>query len=208
MTVNSWLLLGGGPSLKALDVSILRENLPRVTVMAIGDAIFTFPWAHILYASNASWWDARRGVPEFPGERLTQSLGAGQAAAARRWDLGVISAKNGAGLALPPSQAIHLGGHGGFQALNIALLIGGRRLGLIGYDYHPLSPAMILFRKTLDDAVVKARGVGVEATDLGIGGLLERPERGSLRDWLEACRTKKEGVYSVGSPSLSTSTPP
>lgn len=205
--MNSWLLLGGGPSLKALDVSILRENLPRVTVLAIGDAIFAFPWAHILYASNASWWDAHCGVQEFLGERLTQSLGAGQDAAARRWSLTVIPAKNGAGLALPPSQAIHLGGHGGFQALNIAILRGCRRLGLVGYDYHPLSPAMILFRKTLDDAVVEARGVGVEVTDLGVGGLLERPERGSLRDWFGGCRTKEEGVYSLWDPSLMSMPP-
>lgn len=185
--MNNYLLLGSGPSLWAAtheDVTIIRANLDRITVMAVGNSISKFPWAHILYASNADWWDAKDGVLWFSGERVTQSLGEGQAQAGDRWGLRVIPAKNGSGLTLPPSEFIHLGGHGGFQAINLAILRGGRGIGLLGFDYRPLTPVLDKARQAVDDCVKVARGIGATVTDLGTGGLLARSERGSLGSWL------------------------
>jgi hypothetical protein len=51
-------VLGGGPSLKTIDVASLRE---RGRVVAINDAFLLAPWADLLYWGDRQWFEWNHG---------------------------------------------------------------------------------------------------------------------------------------------------
>lgn len=84
--------------------------------------------ADMLYACDGKWWDANGGAAEFQGEKWTQD-----ADAATRYGLRQVKGKHGEGLSLDPAF-IHFGGNSGFQALNIAVHAGAKRVIFVGLD--------------------------------------------------------------------------
>lgn len=87
------------------------------------------PRADLLYACDDDWWFHHRGVPRFEGtEKWTQS-----AMAALQFGLRFVPSVDAPGISLDPSR-IHQGGNSGFQALNLAVLLGARRVVLYGFD--------------------------------------------------------------------------
>lgn len=92
------------------------------------------PWADLLYACDAPWWLEHKGAPDFAGLKVTQD-----AQAAKRWGLKRVPVEHADGLSLEPRR-IHCGaelGNGGYQALNLAVLMGARRILLLAYDMQP-----------------------------------------------------------------------
>lgn len=122
-------LIAGGPSLNLEDVEKVRG---KTRVIAVNDACRLAPWADILYAADRPWWDYHKGVPDFPGEKWTQDKSGGDVAAAR-WGLQCVRSETRAGLSFDPAF-IHQGANSGFQVLNIAVLISGGPIFLLGYD--------------------------------------------------------------------------
>lgn len=118
-------LLASGPSLNQGDVDYLRH---RCHVMAVNDCYRIAPWADALYAADEEWWHLHKGAEGFAGEKWTQS-----SAAATRYDLRHIEGVDRPGLSLDPHR-IHFGLNSGFQALNLAVLLGAYRILLLGYD--------------------------------------------------------------------------
>lgn len=104
----------------------------RARIIAINDCWRLAPFADLLYAADAAWWDHHQGVPSFAGEKWTQDKGRGLAAA-QRWNLKVVRSELRDGLSLDP-QLIHQGYNSGFQALNLAVLFGAARVILLGFD--------------------------------------------------------------------------
>jgi len=102
--------------------------------MAVGDAYRLFPAAHWLYHCDAAWWDVHHGCPDFTGEKWS-STGDGndKTAAAKRHGLKLIAGRHREGFCLAPG-IIHYGSNSGFQAINLALQFGCRRLVLVGFD--------------------------------------------------------------------------
>jgi hypothetical protein len=97
------------------------------------------PWSDLLYACDGAWWDRYEGVPDFAGIRVTQD-----ARARDRWGCLYVPSVDEPGLSLDPS-VIHQGGNSGYQALNLAVLLGARRILLLGFDmggehWHPRHP--------------------------------------------------------------------
>jgi hypothetical protein len=119
------VLLASGPSLTADDVDYCRG---RAGVVAINDNHRLAPWADVLYACDGQWWRHYEGVPEFGGQKWTQD-----ADAASRYGLNYIQGYHRNGLSLDRG-AIHYGGNSGFQALNLAVHMGARRIILLGFD--------------------------------------------------------------------------
>lgn len=117
--------LGGGPSLTPDDVTYCRG---KATVIAINDAYKLAPWADVLYACDARWWNWHRGVTSFTG--LKFSL---QKAAAGWKGVGVLKRTGDYGLERKP-HAIRAGRNSGYQAVNIAWHLGATRILLLGYD--------------------------------------------------------------------------
>lgn len=120
--------IGGGPSLTVEDVEFVRN---KARVIAINDAYKLAPWAEVLYAADARWIDWHDGVPSFEG--LKYSIEGGQVAATTRQGWRVLRNTAPVGLELDPS-GLGAGFDSGYQALNLAVHLGARRILLLGYD--------------------------------------------------------------------------
>ncbi|HEX9768426.1 MAG TPA: hypothetical protein VGA50_04545 [Kiloniellales bacterium] len=120
------VLVGSGPSLTPVQAC---ATCGRARVLAVNDSWRAVPWADLLYACDGKWWDAHQGVPGFPGAKWTQDAGA-----AARWALRFVKSENPPGMSRDPA-VVHQGGTSGYQALNLALHLGARRILLVGYDY-------------------------------------------------------------------------
>lgn len=124
--------LGSGPSLTQADVDACRG---RARVIAIKDTYRLAPWADALYCGDEVWWQHYGPDLAFTGAcyglvsphetkwvQLLDRLGV------HRFLLG-----SGSGLSTDPRR-LALGGHSGYQAINLAMHLGARTVVLLGYD--------------------------------------------------------------------------
>jgi hypothetical protein len=131
-----------GPS---LTMEIAAACLSQ-RVVAVNDAWRLLPWAEVLYAGDRHWWNVHRGAAGFEGERWfgvdrftrtpEEFLARQQnVACAEQWGLNVIE-----GEALHTfsvnKKRIHFGSNSGFQAINLAILLGAKQIVLVGFDMH------------------------------------------------------------------------
>lgn len=117
--------IASGPSLTDADVNLCRG---RARVIVVNDNYLKAPWADLLYACDFRWWDAHKGVPGFAGEKWSIDRRAKEEYGIRR-----IEGKNEPFFSMDPTR-IHNGRSSGFQAINLALLMGAAHVLLIGYD--------------------------------------------------------------------------
>lgn len=87
------------------------------------------PWADLLYGCDANWWALAGGAPEFTGIKVTLAD-----VAAKRWGLRLVRGSGEDRLLYGEPGLIGWGGNGGFQALNLVVQFGCRRIVLVGYD--------------------------------------------------------------------------
>ena len=116
--------LASGPSLTAEDVAFCRGKAP---VIAVNDTVRLAPWADVLYACDAKWWEHHQGVPTFTGLKL------GLEHPAHRFGVQILGNAGGEGLALNPAEVM-TGLNSGYQAINVAVHLGAKRIVLLGYD--------------------------------------------------------------------------
>jgi hypothetical protein len=125
--------IASGPSLTIDDVSLVEEwrtapvREPR-RVIVVNTTYKAAPWADVLYACDAAWWNLHiQDVREsFAGEPWTL-----QNFAAKKHRLHEMPSDAKPGLG---RKVMHLGGNSGYQAVNMAYLFGARRIILLGYD--------------------------------------------------------------------------
>lgn len=118
--------IGGGPSLTAEDVAYCQG---KAVVVAINDAYRLAPWAEVLYGCDEQWWQWHQGAPSFTGLKYTLHR-----RAAQRWpDVQLLRNTGQEGLELDAS-GLRTGRHGGYQAINVAVHLGAKRIVLLGYD--------------------------------------------------------------------------
>lgn len=131
-----------GPSLSPAQVAAVtsakRRNPHSLAVVAVNDAYKLFPDADILYACDSAWWRVHKGAPGFRGERWNQIFLKGATerhdlAAAAQWGLQSVASKN-APRPFLAGNTIAQGMNSGFQAVNLAVLMGAREIVLIGFD--------------------------------------------------------------------------
>jgi hypothetical protein len=111
-------------------------------VLAIKDAHRLMPFAEVMYACDAHWWDAHNGCPEFSGEKWSShsEKDNDKTATAEKYGLRLVRGQDQEGFSFDPS-VIHYGSNSGFQAVNMALLMGARKIVLVGFDMHNHGPA-------------------------------------------------------------------
>lgn len=170
-------IIASGPSTKRVNVSLLRDC--GWHTLAIKENSQIAPWAECVYGCDAAWWRNELGLPKYKGLRVSVT----GALSAMYPDIKIarIIAHNDH-LLLKESEAGTLGsgGNSGFQALNLALQFGARRVLLIGYDmsdefgqhwYGPnkgngrTNPGPWNFgrwRKAFDGAAAQLKGTGIE----------------------------------------------
>lgn len=131
------LIVANGPSAAMVDLEPFRDHL----VIAVNEAWRLCPWADVLYGADDAWWDAGRG-DGFHGQKVRGS------------DLRI----EGDAISFDPAF-IGSGGNGAFQALNLAVQHGTKKIGLVGVDcrtdlgdhWHERTPA---HRTAVSDAAV------------------------------------------------------
>lgn len=97
-------------------------------MVAINDAHRWAPWADVLYAADGKWWAHHNGVPEFTGLKFSI-----QQQSAHFAGVQVLRNEGSDGLELEPT-GLRTGKNSGYQAINLAVHLGAKRILLLGYD--------------------------------------------------------------------------
>lgn len=201
------VVVAPGPSFtEAAARQCRRRNL-----IAVNDAWRLAPFADILYAADAHWWDLRGPTKdEFKGDRwsvvgefctdnkILEKRGIHLAKGANEWKFG----RNG---------MIHYGSNSGFQAVNLAIeYFGARHITLVGFDmrlvegvehfwgnyqaapFHAPDFAMFL---SYFEAAAKAMPDGVRIVNATPGSALNCFPKMSYAEAVDDCR--KSGGISV-----------
>lgn len=131
--------IASGPSLTMADVNKIRGWRSRdgCRVIVINDNYTICPWADALYFADFRWWEHHRDKPffrDFHGRKISIENGAGRFAQ----DCTVLKNMSQVGgtmgkLSTDP-EGIFTGANSGYQAINVAVLYGARRIILLGYD--------------------------------------------------------------------------
>lgn len=134
------ICIGGGPSLTDGDVA--KCFGARAKVAVVNDAYRMASWADLLYGCDSAWWQVHGGVKHFQGQRWTQSR-----YAAQKYKINYVRSVAEEGASLNPEHVYQggfphhsrfgetfIGSNGGFQCVNLAVLMGAARIILLGYD--------------------------------------------------------------------------
>jgi hypothetical protein len=112
-----------GPGATAVPLDLLRG---RCKVLAVKEAHEIAPWADAVYGCDVAFWRNAQGLPKFSGLKVSY-----QAQFAGLRHVGIDTTQDR--LLMTPG-VIGNGGNSGFQAVNLALQWGARRIVLIGFD--------------------------------------------------------------------------
>jgi hypothetical protein len=174
-TGEACAIVASGPSTKRVNVGALRGQL---RVIAIKENVELCPWADMVYGCDAAWWRNANGVPTYAGLKVSAT----GRVTNRFPDIRIVQVADPSGdkLVLAPPGTIGSGGNSGFQALNLAVQFGARRVLLIGFDMTDhygvhwygrangngrSNPAEWNFRRwrtAFDTAAVQLQAAGVE----------------------------------------------
>lgn len=127
-TGETVVLVAGGPSAK--DVPLV-EGAGLAKFIVINTSWKLAPWADVLYGCDRHWWIKSQGVPSFPGLKVTQDKEVpGIYPEVRR----VYTQRDSWRLLLGKRGWIGWAGNSGFQAFNLAVNWGAKKILLVGYD--------------------------------------------------------------------------
>lgn len=125
-----FVVVGAGPSLLPQDK---LEATAFCRVVAVNDA-YQAGYADVLYAADADWWRQQRTTPD--GQLPPLKFTAQPSSLTYRPTAKLINVVKGYGISTDPSR-VHSGGHGGHQAINLAVLLGASSIVLLGFDFQP-----------------------------------------------------------------------
>lgn len=147
------VLLGGGPSLTLAQVEMVKvaHEIGGVRVIAVNDTYLWAPWADAHYAADAHWhrWHTDGIAMPLLGMSADQVCKRWAAFAGQKCSIennggnvtdesvhllrNAHGNRHGFGLSLDP-RALVTGRNSGFQALNLAILSGVKKVILLGFD--------------------------------------------------------------------------
>lgn len=224
------IIIGGGPSLTREQIEIARQACAtgRCKAIAINDAYLWADWADILYAADSSWWaDHARGIPKpmlrlsaaevrerfeaFGGDRCSiQNSGTNIEDARVHLLRNAKVDSNGRGihsdgLSRNP-DALVTGSHGGWQALNLAVLAGTKTPILVGFDGqvakdgrthwsggHPQptpEAAYAVYRKSFSMGEADLKAAGIRVLNASPGTAIDTFPKMDLQAALATCDIK------------------
>lgn len=132
---KKFVLCATGPSLTPEVVEIIRKYKDDHVIFGINDSYRIIDFLDEHYACDEKWWaawgkDFREKYP------YLSSWAYGDNAA--EYGVKVIKGFHNTGLSLRQDK-LHYGANSGYQALNIAFLMGGRKFILVGYNMGTVS---------------------------------------------------------------------
>lgn len=125
------VIVGTGPSATDEPLDLVRG---KAKVIAVKVSWRLVPWADAIYGVDKDWWIANHGVPEFKGLKFSPSP-----TACNVFGLTLVRLKTRAEILTAETGLLGCGltsggGHSGFQAVNLAVQFGVRRIVLVGFD--------------------------------------------------------------------------
>lgn len=125
--------IGSGPSLSREQIDLVHEahKAGRVYAIAINNGYMVAPWADVLYACDRVWWDwYYEDTIDFQGLRITRDTFAKKKYPDLIW---IEGEAHDQGLSKRQDSIVN-GQIGGYQAINLAVNFGAKKILLIGYD--------------------------------------------------------------------------
>lgn len=189
------VIVGTGPSANVEPLDIVRGQARVITIKSTWKLA---PWADVLYGIDRGWWIANKGVPAFSGLKVSPSPTVCKLYGAREVRLKVraeiLTARTGeVGCGLPTG-----GGNSGFQAINLAVQFGAKRILLVGFDMtlkhgshwtddmrgvgKPDPGRVESWRKSLDDCAPQFHRLGVEVINCSLKSALKAYPKRSLAE--------------------------
>jgi hypothetical protein len=124
-------IIASGPSAKKSNVGLLRG---KMRVLAIKKSVELAPWADVVYGCDHHWWRDVHGLMKFNGLKLAYDKHVcGDEYGIRKVEIPNI---HGDKLLFDRIGTVGAAGNSGFQALNLAVQFGAKRILLIGFDMH------------------------------------------------------------------------
>jgi len=125
--------IASGPSVNAELVQQLLTF--KGNIIAVNDAYTLCGFADVLYGCDFKWWKAHNGVPSFNGLKIGMDTTGARMPAVKYIKMAVDCTGHELrkGLSDNP-EALATGGNSGYQAINLAVLMGAKRILLLGYD--------------------------------------------------------------------------
>lgn len=126
------IIVGTGPSATDQSLDIAQG---KVRCIAIKSSWYLAPWADVLYGLDRGWWIANGGAKDFRGLKASPSPTACRVfrdirLVKLRQRIHVLTTEIGTiGCGLRAG-----GGFSGFQAMNLAVQFGAKKLLLVGFD--------------------------------------------------------------------------
>lgn len=156
------IIVGTGPSAAEVPLSIARG---RARVFVVKSSWRLAPFADALYGLDKGWWIANLGAHKFKGLKFSPSP-----TICRVYpDIRYVRLRPFARILTAETGVIGCGlrtggGHSGFQAINLAIQFGAKRILLVGFD------------------MTLAHGAHWKEDDRGVG----KPDAGRVKSWREA----------------------
>jgi len=120
-------IIASGPSASEARLGLLAQ---RARVIAVNDSWKLYPGSDALFACDYEWWKANKGVPEFQGLKISSDN-----RALSRWPEIKYAKRVLVDILLVGQKGkIGWGGNSGFQAINLAVHMGAKKIILIGFD--------------------------------------------------------------------------
>lgn len=120
------VIIASGPSAVDQPIDLIQG---RARTIAINNSWKLAPWSDVLYGSDCNWWASGQG-DSFKGLKVSRSNidGIHKVELVRK-GIGWVD-----DIIFEPNGTIGAGGTGAFQALNLAVQFGCKRIALIGVD--------------------------------------------------------------------------
>lgn len=187
-------VIASGASAAGVPIGRLRG---AVRTIVVNNSWQLAPWAELLYAADGRWWDAYPAARDFAGLKVTAEPAAAQRHGLHR--VTVLEGEQAHRISTEPGVLGH-GGHGGFQAINLAVQLGARTILLVGIDLqgehwhgdhqpplrNPKPGKLALWRDRLDAQAGRLAELGVEILVASPGSALTAYRRASLEEALAA----------------------
>ncbi len=123
---KSCVCVATGESLTQDDIDYCQG---KADIYAVKEAIYSAPFAKVVYCADGDWWDLKKGLPSARAEKWTCSK-----EASLKYGLNHIDVKPRELWSINKDY-LASGGNSGFQTLNLAALHGYKKIVLLGYDY-------------------------------------------------------------------------
>ena len=130
-TGETAVIVGTGPSANSEPLDQYRG---KARFFVIKGSWRLAPWADALYGIDRGWWIANTGCPKFKGLKFSPSPSACKVFGLRQIRLKARAEILSREIGTVGCGQREGGGHSGFQAINLAVQFGAKRIALIGFD--------------------------------------------------------------------------